>query len=169
MIMRPANVLGALRWMCAVERWTTAVALALVALLAIQLVAIPLGRSHITQSPSAAVQEFYQAAQAADKEKAQSLLNAEGRSSARAMDGGEWQSLLSELSNSRSIERLEFGGQRNYSDHAVVGLLVFHTDGSLTARTEELVKEGREWRIMWKPGTRSFLETVRQYEPWFGR
>ena len=85
------------------------------------------------------------------------------------MDPQAWRDLVDDLSGGRTIESVGLGSQRNYGSNAVIGIFIHHTDGRISPAVEELVREGRQWRIMWQPGTRRFVETVRKYEPWCGR
>lgn len=160
---------AALRWLCAIEHWTTLVALALAAALVAQLIGVGLGLTSIARSPLGTVEALYQASQDGDYDAALALLDEAGRAEARAIGAGAWRELIDGLSLGRTITETQAGSQRLYGDNAVVGMLVNHADGSIQPRTEELVREGRHWRIMWPPGTRRFLETARKYDPWFGR
>ena len=163
------SVRGVLRWTCAVEHWTALVLFALLAVLAGQLIGLAFGATSIVKSPLGTFEALYQASQDSDYEAAFELLDSEGRDRARAMGAEAWRELVDGLSAGHTIESMEIGSQRIYGKNAVVGVLVEHTDGDLRPRVEELVREGTHWRVMWPPGTRKFTETVRKYDPWFGR
>lgn len=160
---------AALRWLCAVEHWTALVALAFAVALVVQLAGVGLGLTSIAMSPSGTVEALYRASQEADYDAALALLDAAGRAEARAMGAEAWRDFVDGLSLGRTITEMQFGSQRLYGRNAVVGMLMHHADGSLQPRTEELVREGRHWRVMWPPGARRFVETVQKYDPWFGR
>ncbi len=157
-----------LRWASQVQIWTTGVLFALLFVLAAQLISIPFGGASITLSPRGTVEAFYQAAQDGDYERAYALLDDDGRAAAAALGQTGWRAMVDGLSQGRTIKQVTYGSQRNYGKNAIVGLLIDFEDGSFGAATEELVREGTEWRVMWPPGERKFRETVRKYEPWFG-
>ena len=160
---------AALRWLCAIEHWTALVALGLAVMLVAQLAGVGLGFTSIARSPLGVVEALYQASQDGDYDAALALLDEAGRAEARAMGADAWRELVDGLSLGRTITETQTGSQRLYRDNAVVGMLVNHADGRIEPRTEELVREGRYWRVMWPPGTRLFLDTMRKYDPWFGR
>ena len=163
------RILGGLRWLCAIEHWTTIVALALAAVLVGQLIALAFGATSIVKSPRGTLEALYQASQDRDYEAAFELLDRDGQNQARAMGQEAWRELVDGLSEGRTIESMNIGAQRIFGKNAVVGVLVEYTDGGISARVEELVREGTHWRVMWPPGTRKFTETIRKYDPWFGR
>ena len=115
------------------------------------------------------MEALYQASQDRDYEAAFELLDRDGQNQARAMGQEAWRELVDGLSEGRTIESMDIGAQRIFGKNAVVGVLVEYTDGGISARVEELVREGTHWRVMWPPGTRKFTETIRKYDPWFGR
>ncbi len=164
-----ARLRAGVRWASQVQVWTTGVLFALLFALAAQVVSIPFGGASITLSPRGTVEALYEAAQEGDYERAYNLLDEAGRAEAAGLGSSGWRELVDGLSRGRSITRVTYGSQRNYGRNVVVGALVDFEDGTLRAATEELVREGTEWRVMWPPGTRRFTETVRKYEPWFGR
>ncbi len=166
--MTLSRLWNGLRWAAQIEVWTTAIALGLAAVLVIQLISIPFGGSSIVLSPRGTVEALYQAAQDGDYERAYSLLDEQGRGEVAAMGASTWRAMADELSQDRTISGMTYGSQRNYGRNVVLGMLIDYEDGTLRPATEELVREGREWRVMWPPGSRSFAETVRKYEPWFG-
>ncbi|MCY4583058.1 MAG: hypothetical protein OXE50_09735 [Chloroflexi bacterium] len=163
-----ARVRSGLRWVCAVEHWTALVLLAVVVVLVGQLIGLVFGVTSVVKSPLGTFEALYQASQDGDYEAAFELLDHEGQDRARSMGAGAWREVVDGLSRGRTIERFQLGSQRLYGENAVIGVLVFHTDGDIRGRVEELVREGTHWRVMWPPGTRSFTETVRKYDPWFG-
>ena len=158
-----------LRWVCAVEHWTTLVLVAVIAVLVGQLIGLAFGATSIVKSPRGTFEALYQASQDGDYEAAFELLDRDGQEQARAMGPAAWRELVDRLSRGRTITEMGIGSQRNYGQNAVIGVIVEYTDGKTLARTEELVREGTHWRVMWPPGTRRFTETVRKYDPWFGR
>ena len=163
------RILGGLRWLCAIEHWTTIVALALAAVLVGQLIALAFGATSIVKSPRGTLEALYQASQDRDYEAAFELLDRDGQNQARALGQEAWRELVDGISEGRTIESMDIGAQRIFGKNAVVGVLVEYTDGGISARVEELVREGTHWRVMWPPGTRKFTETIRKYDPWFGR
>ena len=163
------SVLNGLRWICAIEHWTAIVALAFAAVLVGQLIGLAFGATSIVKSPRGTLQALYQASQERDYEAAFELLDSEGRTQAQAMGAEAWQELVDDLTEGRTIDNTEIGRQMIFGKNAVVGVIVEYTDGTFTGRTEELVREGTHWRVMWPPGTRTFTETVRKYDPWFNR
>ena len=166
--MQMTSVRSGLRWVCATEHWTALVLFAVVAVLAGQLIGLAFGATSIVKSPRGTFEALYQASQDGDYEAAFELLDQEGQAQARAMGPQAWGELVDGLSEGRVIEKMDIGTQRIFGKNAVVGVLVEYTDGGIAARTEELVREGTHWRVMWPPGTRTFTETVRKYDPWFG-
>lgn len=164
-----ARVWAGVRWMAAIEHWTAAVALGLAGLLVFQLIGVGLGFTRIAKSPYGTIEALYQAAQDGEYDAARDLLDQEGRRQAAAMDPRAWRELVDGLSEGQTIEAMEFANQRNYGSNVVIGIFIHYTDGGIAPAVEELVREGGEWRIMWEPGTRRFVETVQKYEPWFGR
>ena len=157
-----------LRWASQVEVWTTGVLLALAFVLVVQLVSIPFGGASIALSPRGTVEALYQAAQDGDYERAYELLDEQGRREVASMGASAWRAMADELSQDRTIVEMTYGSQRNYGRNVVLGMLLTYEDRTLRAVTEELVREGRNWRVMWPPGSRLFTQTVRKYEPWFG-
>ena len=163
------SVLNGVRWLCAIEHWTTIVALALVAVLIGQLIGLAFGATSIVKSPRGTVEALYHASQERDYEAAFELLDSDGRALAEAMGPEAWRELVDGLSEGRTIDNTDIGTQRVFGKNAVVGVIVEYTDGEFKPRVEELVREGTQWRVMWPPGTRKFTETVRKYDPWFNR
>ena len=162
------SVHSGLRWICAIEHWTVIVALALVAVLVGQLIALAFGATSVVKSPRGTLQALYQASQDREYEAAFELLDSDGQEQARALGEEAWRELVDGLSEGRVISNMDIGTQRIFGKNAVVGVLVEYTDGDFTPRVEELVREGTHWRVMWPPGTRKFTETIRKYDPWFG-
>lgn len=144
-------------------------ALALAAVLVGQLIGLAFGATSIVKSPRGTFEALYQASQDRDYEAAFELLDSEGRAQAEAMGAEAWQEFVDGLSEGRTIDNMDLGSQRIFGKNAVVGVIVEYTDGYFNARTEELVREGTHWRVMWPPGTRKFTETIRKYDPWFNR
>lgn len=162
------SVHNGLRWICAIEHWTAVVAVALAAVLVVQLIGLVFGTTSIVKSPRGTLEALYQASQDGDYEAAFELLDSDGRVRAEAMGAEAWRAFVDDLSEGRVIDNMDIGTQRIFGQSAVVGVLVEYTDDTITPRVEELVREGTHWRIMWPPGTRTFTETVRKYDPWFG-
>lgn len=167
--MQMTSIRSGLRWVCAVEHWTALVLFALIAVLIGQVIGIGFGVTSVAKSPRGTFEALYQASQDGDYEAAFELLDREGQEQARAIGPVAWRELVDGLSRGRTIVKMEIGSQRLYGENAVVGVVVEYTDGDLRSRTEELVREGTHWRVVWPPGTRSFIETVRKYDPWFAR
>ncbi len=167
--MQMTSVRSGLRWVCAVEHWTALVLFAVIAVLIGQLIGLGLGVTSVVKSPRGTFEALYQASQEGDYEAAFELLDRDGRERAQAIGPAAWRDLVDGLSRGRTIENIGISGQRLFGENAVIGVWVEHTDGVIRARTEELVREGTHWRVMWPPGTRKFTETVQKYEPWFGR
>ena len=115
------------------------------------------------------IEAFYQAAQDRDYQLAKELLDANGRHQVSVIGDAAWQALVDELSGNQTINEMYYGSTRNYGSNAVVGIINYHSDESANPRVEELVRESGHWRIMWEPGTRTFVKTVQNYEPWFGK
>lgn len=166
--MQVANVRSGLRWVCAVEHWTTLVLVALIVVLVGQLIGLAFGATSIVKSPRGTFEALYQASQDGDYEAAFELMDRHGQEQAQAMGAAAWRELVDGLSEGRIIESMETGTQRVFGKNAVVGVLLEYTDGGISPRVEELVREGTHWRVMWPPGTRKFTETIRKYDPWFG-
>ncbi len=156
------------RWASQIEVWTSGVALAMLALLIVQLASIPFGGASIALSPRGTIEALYQASQDGDYDRAFRLLDAAGRAEVAVIGDSAWRAIVDDLSRDQTIAEMNYGSQRNYGKNVVIGMLVTFDDDQLRAATEELVREGTQWRIMWPPGTRRFTETVRNYEPWFG-
>ena len=144
-------------------------ALAFAAVLVGQLIGLAFGATSIVKSPRGTLQALYQASQDRDYEAAFELLDSEGRTQAQAMGAEAWQELVDDLTEGRTIDNMDSGSQYIFGKNAVVGIIVVYTDGKWQGRTEEMVREGTHWRVMWPPGTRGFVETVRKYDPWFNR
>ncbi len=166
--MQMTNVRSGLRWICAVEHWTTLVLVAVVAVLVGQLIGLAFGATSIVKSPRGTFEALYQASQDRDYEAAFELLDREGQAQAEALGAAAWQEIVDGLTEGGTIKGMDIGTQRIFGKNAVVGVILDYEDGRFEARTEELVREGTHWRIMWPPGTRAFTETVRKYDPWFG-
>lgn len=167
--MQITNVRGGLRWVCAIEHWTALVLLALIVVLVGQLIGLAFGATSIVKSPRGTFEALYQASQDSDYEAAFELLDRDGQAQAEAMGAEAWRALVDGLSAGHTIDNMDIGTQRIFGRNAVVGVIIEYTDGSISARTEELVRQGTHWRVMWPPGTRTFTETARKYDPWFGR
>ena len=163
-----ARIWAGVRWFAQVQVWTTAVTLALVATLAVQLAAIPFGGASIALSPRGTVEAFYQSAQDGDYERALSLLDEPGRREATAMGADAWREMLDEITQGRTMTEIVYGSQRNFGRNVVIGVLLEYEDRTLRGVTEELVRENRHWRMMWPPASRKFKETMRIYDPWYG-
>ena len=166
--MQMTNVRSGLRWICAIEHWTALVLVAVVAVLVGQLIGLVFGATSIVKSPRGTFEALYQASQDRDYEAAFELLDSDGQAQAEALGAAAWREIVDGLSDGRVIEKMDIGTQRIFGKNAVVGILVEYTDGDIAPRVEELVREGTHWRVMWPPGTRTFTETVRKYDPWYG-
>jgi hypothetical protein len=158
-----------IRWISAIEHWTAAVAIGVALLLIVQLAGMLVGFGSIAKSPRGTIEAFYQAAQDRDYQLAKELLDANGRHQVSVIGDAAWQALVDELSGNQTINEMYYGSTRNYGSNAVVGIINYHSDESANPRVEELVRESGHWRIMWEPGTRTFVKTVQNYEPWFGK
>ena len=162
------TVRSGLRWICAVEHWTALVLVAVAAVLVGQLIALAFGATSIVKSPRGTFEALYQASQDRDYEAAFELLDSDGRTQAEALGAPAWREIVDGLSEGRVIEKMDIGTQRIFGKNAVVGILVEYEGGGITARVEEMVREDTHWRVMWPPGTRTFTETIRKYDPWYG-
>ena len=163
------SVRNGLRWLCAIEHWTTLVLLAVVAVLVGQLIGVGFGVTSVVKSPRGTLEALYEASQDGDYEAAFELLDSDGQVQAEALGAEGWRDLVDGLTDGRVIDNMDIGRQMIFGKNAVVGVIVQYTDGEFAGRTEELVREGTHWRIMWPLGTRKFTETVRKYDPWFNR
>ena len=167
--MQMTTVRSGLQWICAVEHWTALVLIALLAVLVGQLIGLAFGATSIVKSPRGTLEALYQASQDRDYEAAFELLDSDGQAQAEALGVAAWREIVDGLTGGRTIANMDIGNQQIFGKNAVAGVIVQYTDGYFEARTEELVREGTHWRVMWPPGTRKFIETVRKYDPWFNR
>ncbi len=164
-MMYVGRLVDGVRWISAIHRWTTAVAIGLGLLTVGWIAAVLLGITAVSLSPGEVIIAFYEAVQERRFDEATEFLSDAARVELAALSPEEHDTLMRELTHDFTSTELDFLGVQNFGQHAVAGVLQDVEAGSFDLRVEVLVKEGRHWRIEWPLGVADWFDSVARFDP----
>ena len=159
------RVVDGVRWISAIHRWTTAVAIGLGLLTVGWVIAVLFGVTAISVSPGEVIIAFYDAVQERRFDDATEFLSDAAKAELAMLPPDEFDALMRELTHDFTSSELEFLGVQDFGRNAVAGVLQDMPDGTVDLRVEVLVKEGRHWRIEWPLGVANWTESVERFDP----
>ena len=159
------RLVDGVRWISAIQRWTTAVALALGVGTVGWVLAVLLGITSVSHAPGQVVILFYEAVQERRFDDATEHLSVDAKAKLAALAPDDYDTLMRELSHDFTSSDLEPLGVQNFGQVAVAGVLQDQPPDRFDLRVEILVKEGRYWRIEWPLGNANWMEAIDRFDP----